>query len=65
LSWLTTLSVLRVTTDPNKIDFTLFWTTLTASGPVAWPIAVSLAVGLMALLLAMAWRLVRRQGQKF
>ena len=46
--------------DPNKLDLSLFLTTLTASGPVAWPIAISIAL----LLLAIAWRLVRRDGRK-
>ena len=44
-----------MTADPNKLDLTLLWTTLTASGPVAWLIAI----GITALMLAMAWRLVR------
>jgi hypothetical protein len=33
-----------VATDPNKIDFTFFWTQLTASGPVAWLAAVAVTM---------------------
>jgi hypothetical protein len=42
--------------DPNKIDFWLFWIQLTAAGPVAWLVAI----GVMAVLLAAAWRMLNR-----
>jgi len=41
--------------DPNQVTLSLLVTQLSASGPVAWIIAV----GVTALLLAMAWRLLR------